>query len=998
VKKKVDITYKSCLTKNLGRGIKTAFERTILRGGLVFLLCLAMCLITACSTKNNTSGTRAWHSFMAKYNTLSNGQIAFQEGLDAQLRGHQDDYSNLLPIYISTKKATAGLGNSNYETAIEKAEKAIKLHTIKKKPVMSGGKLSAKEREFRNRKEFNPALKKAWLMMGKAQFNQGEFIEAASTFNYIIQMYSTQPEVSSVAKAWLARCYVALEWPYDAEDLLNKMRRDTMTVQSQREKDNTMAGFLILAERYEEAIPYLKETIKHTRGKLQRARLNYLLGQLYNELGDSKMAYKYLGKVTRSNPPYEMEFNARIMQTEVMSEGQSKKMIKKLNRMARSERNKDYLDRVYYAIGNIYMSTDDTTRCIAAWEKGIDKSTKSGPAKAMLLLRLGRLYWDRENYIDAQRCYQQCIGILDKEHEEYKETERRSKILDEVAPPLSDVKLQDSLQVLAKLPEAELFKAIDRVIEELKKKEKEEAKKAAAMGQTPGAPGVAGANQQNANAANRQPQTNMGMNQQKGAWYFYNPLTVQNGKQEFQRRWGQRANEDNWRRSNKRVEKNDDFEEYDYGDEDEEMADSLGIGDEGTEDDTSDEEKALQDSLANDPHQREYYLKQIPFTEEQLQSSNMILSEGLYKAGVLEVEKVENFPLALKTLLRLLNDFPEYEKKEDVYYHLFLLTGRMGDSEEAERYKTLITEEYPEGKIAALLNNPNYVMIATQGTHVEDSLYSDAYKAYMEDRYEVVEENYKFCTDNFPEGKNRAKLLFVHAMTQLYTEHRQEFMEELKELVQKYPQDEITEMAKSIVKGLEEGRLLSGDKYDATGIWGRRTASVEGDSTAIADTLKADRFTNFNFVLAYPTDSLNQDQLLFELARFNFTNFMVRNFDIELMDLSGISMMVVHGFLSYDEVHAYAQNLYNHHHMATILQGIRTVLISDDNLKMLGRQYSFDDYAEFFDKTFAPLVIPKNLNIDETDIPFVDPDDYVPEEETEEEILDDSSNSYDWLF
>lgn len=975
-------------------------SRSIMRGGVAFVVCVVVCLLTACSTKKNTSGTRAWHSFMAKYNTLSNGQIAYRDGLDAQIRGHQDDYSTLLPMYISTKKATASLGKSNYETAIEKAEKAIKLHTIKKKPTMSGGKMTAKEREFRNRKEFNPALKNAWLMMARAQFNQGEFIEAASTLNYIIQQYSTQPEVTGVAKALLARCYVALEWPYDAEDLLNKMRRDTMTVQSQREKDNTMAGFLILAERYEEAIPYLQTTIKHTRGKLQRARLNYLVGQLYNELGNSKMAYKYLGKVAKSNPPYEMEFNARIMQTEVMSKGQSKKMIKKLNRMARSERNKDYLDRVYYAIGNIYMSTNDTTKCIAAWEKGIDKSTKSGPAKAMLLLRLGQLYWDKENYIDAQRCYQQCVSILDKEHEEFKETERRSKILDEVQPPLSDIKLQDSLQVLAKLPKDELYKAIDRVIEELKKKEKEEAKKAAAMGQTPGTPGTPGA-QQNANAANRQPQSNAGgLSQQKGAWYFYNPMTVQNGKSEFQRRWGQRANEDNWRRSNKRVEKNDDFEEYDYGD-DEELSDSLGVGEggEGVEGEIDDEEKALMDSLANDPHNREYYLKQIPFTEEQLANSNAILSEGLYKAGILEVEKVENFPLALKTLLRLLNGFPEFEKKEDVYYHLFLLTGRMGNSEEAERYKELITEEYPEGKIAALLNNPNYVMIATQGTHVEDSIYTETYKAYMEDRYEVVEENYKFSTDNFPEGKNRAKLCFVHAMTQLYTDHRKEFLDELKELVQKYPKDEVTEMAQSIVKGLEEGRLLSGDKYDATGIWGRRTAGgMAGDSTAVADTLKADRFTNFNFVLAYPTDSLNQDQLLFEMARFNFTNFMVRNFEIELMDLSGISMMVVHGFLSYDEVHAYAQNLYNNRHMATILEGIRTVLISDDNLKMLGREYSFNDYEEFFDKTFAPLVIPKNLNIDETEIPFVDPDDYVPEEETEEEILEDDNNSYDWLF
>ena len=963
---------------------------------MMIMLCLVLGLLSACSTKKNTSGTRAWHSFLARYNTMYNGQVAFAEGMEAQTRGHQDDYSSLLPMYISTKKATAGLGKSNYEKAIEKSEKAIKVHTIKKKPTQSGNrKLTPKEKEYRNRKEFNPALKHAWLMLGKAQFQEGEFIEAASTFNYIAHMYSTQPEVCSVAKAWLARCYVALEWPYDAEDMLNKMKRDSMSIEGAREKENTEAAFLILAERYEEAIPHLHETIKHTRGKLQRTRLNFLMGQLYNELGNAKMAYKYLGKVTRSNPPFEMDFNARIMQTEVMSKGQSKKMIKKLQRMARNERNKDYLDRVYYAIGNIYMNESDTAKCIGAWEKGVEKSTKGGPAKAMLLLRLGQLYWNMEKYIDAQRCYQQCVSILDKEHEEYKETERRSKILTELQPPLSDIKLQDSLQTLAKLPEEERLAAIDRVIEELKKKEKEEAKKAAANGQTPGSNGNVGQNMaQNNNAPT--PNISSSNPGQRGAWYFYNPMTVQQGKQEFQRRWGQRPNEDNWRRSNKKVERNDDFEEYDYGD-DEEDNDSIAAG-EGNSPDLAEEEadKALKDSLANDPHEREYYLRQIPFTEEQLQASNAILSDGLYKAGVLEVEQLENFPLALKTLLRLLNDFPEHEKKEDTYYHLFLLTGRMGDTGEAERYKNLITTEYPEGKIAALLNNPNYVMIASQGTHVEDSVYTATYAAYMEDRYDEVEKNYQFSTDNFPEGKNRAKLLFVHAMTQLYTGHRTEFLEELKDLVSKYPQDEITEMAKSIVKGLEDGRLLSGDKYDATGIWGRRTAGEANDSTAMADTLKADRITDFNFVLAYQTNSLNQDQLLFEMARYNFTSFMVRNFDIELRDLDGISMLCVHGFHSYDEVHAYAQHLYSDKHMSTILAGIRTVLISNENLEKLGRQYSFDDYAEFFDQHFAPLAIPDDIRIDEpADIPFIDPDDYVPEEEMEEEILEEED---DWFF
>ena len=67
------------------------------------------------------------------------------------------------------------------------------------------------------------------------------------------------------------------------------------------------------------------------------------------------------------------------------------------------------------------------------------------------------------------------MGVLDKEHKEYKEVERRSKILAELSPHLEAVHLQDSLQELVRMPEQERNAAIDRVIEELKKKEKEEA-------------------------------------------------------------------------------------------------------------------------------------------------------------------------------------------------------------------------------------------------------------------------------------------------------------------------------------------------------------------------------------------------------------------------------------------------------------------------------------------------------------------------------------------
>ena len=967
-------------------------------------LAAMMWLLTACSTQKNTAGTRRYHAITARFNAMYNGQKAFDEGVDAQERGHKDNYTELLPMFVVADKNTASIGKSNFETAITKAEKAIKKHSIKRKPKRPQGKMSAKQRAFYNRREFNPFLKKAWMTLADAQFRQGEFIDAASAYNYIIRLYADDSDVNCVARAKLARCYVMLEWPYDAEDVFSKISRDSITTKGKRERDASYAAYLIYNQQYKEALPYVANTAKHTRGKQQRARLYFLTGQLHRLAGNNKEAYKALRKCIKLNPTYELAFNARILQTEVMAKGQGKAMIRRLQRMTKDPGNADYLDQIYYAMGNIHLADADTLHAIYAWKKGIEESKQNGFAKAMLCQRLGELHWQRNNYIDARECYDMLVGLMDKQNVKYGEVSQRAKALDEIEPHLSAVKLQDSLQVLAKLPEKEYLAAIDRVIAELKQKEKEQAKKeaqnqaagrtnptAAAQGATARAtgPARAGANRGN----------------QQGAFYFYNPQMVMQGKQEFQRRWGNRENEDNWRRSNKTVINPDNTEGYDYAAED--SLANAGLGEMGTagDDGLTDEERALKDSLANDPHHREYYLKQIPFTEEQVEASNQLILDGLYHGGVIMMEKIENFSLAKKTLFRIVTDFQDFEKMDDVYYHLFLLAMREENAEDTAYYRQMLQASFPESKLTVTVSNPRYMEIAYHGTHLEDSLYAATYEAYKSERYDVVDENFGISTTDFPEGAHRGKFLFVHAMSQLYTGHRETFLAEMKELVSSFSKDEISEMAGLIVKGVQEGRLLASDKWDNSSIWARRSVIDSSDSTAVADSLVADPLQPYVFILAYPTGQVDEDQLLFEMARWNFTSFMARNFDIEIVPAGEITQMRIKGFQTYDEVHAYAQQLYADATMRLRLEGIRGILISEDNLKLLGTRYSYDDYKDFYDEQLRPLQLPEGLILDETNDGFtIDADDLPAEgseseqgnengDEEEEEDDDD-----DWLF
>lgn len=951
------------------------------------LLLLALILLAgACSTQKNTAKSRWWHSFNARYNTYFNGAQAYISGSEEKEKSNKDNFTEVIPLYTVGNKASREIGKGNFDKAIEKSQKAIKLHSIKRRPEWTKKRRrTEKDIEWLNRKEYNPFLWKAWMLMGRSQFHKGAFDEAASTFSYMSRLYQTQPAIYGRARAWLAKCYIEQDWIYDAEDVIRNMRRDSIHRSAQKEWDYTFADYYIHTGDYEQAIPYLRKVIKHEMRSKQKAREYYLLGQLEAAVGHKDLAYKAYKHVCRLNPPYEVEFNARIAMTEVLAGGQAKKMISQLKRMARSDNNKDYLDQVYYAMGNIYLAQNDTAKAIGAYEKGNEKATRSGIEKGVLLLKLGDLYWEQEKFSDAQRCYGEAIGLLDKERDDYEQLSYRSKVLDELAPFTDAVHLQDSLQALAKMDEKERNEAIDRVIEALKKKEKEEKRKQAEEN----AQQVMQRNGATGNRNTPQPTVPQATQQQNGKWYFYNPLAVQQGKQTFEKQWGKRENVDNWQRVNKTV--------------------VAGLGENGEIPEMSQEQldsiaqvEAIQDSLEqvkdsaqNDPHKREYYLAQIPFTEEQLQASNLILEDGLYNSGVIFKDKLDNLPLSEKALRRLTDQYPDYENMADVYYHLFLLYNRKGEPAIADTYVEKLKEEYPESQWTTILSDPYFKENAKFGEHMEDSLYSSTYLAFKADRFDEVKANSRISEERFPLGANRDKFIFINGLGKLNDGDGDGCLADMTTLVEKFPQSKLAEMAGMIINGVKAGKQLHGGKFDLGDVWSRRSVVLSDSDSIAARQFTPDRNIDFVFMVAYKPDSVNENQLLYELARYNFTSYMVRNFDITIeQDDFGLHLMQVSGFRNFDEALQYARELYQQENIVRRLGKSRSYVISEQNKPLLGKQFSYDDYDAFYTKHFAPLKVSTfKLLSEPAEIGYEkEPD--IPMPTTEEEVdrmLDDGT-------
>ena len=905
-------------------------------------LFLVLILLTACgSTKVNTAQSRFYQAFVTRFNVYHNGHEAYKEGLDAQEKSHKDNYMEIIPLFPISKESTRSAGGSNFDKAIEKSQKAIKLHSIKKKPKKKEGReLTEADKLWYAKKEYNPFLHNAWMLMGKAQFQKGEFLEAASTFSYITRLYSEEPEIVAEARMRMAQCYAELEWNYEAENLLAQMQRDTVPYQLAGEYDAVMASHLLGQERFEEALPYLEKAVKRSgRTKKQKTREYYLLGQIYKHVGNNQQAYEAFNKVIKQNPPYEMEFNARIQQTETVNGRTATKMLKALKRMGSDPNNKDYLDQVYYAMGNVYLAQNDTINAIERYEKGAKESTRNGVEKGILLLQLGQIYWNRAEYVDAQRCYGEAIGLIDKDHKLYDLVNLRSVILDELVEHTVAIELQDSLQHLATLPEEELYAVIDNIIAEVIRQE-EEAKKteeeAVLMAQREEALGTAQTNGAQMNA----PQ----MSTNDNSWYFYNAQLVTQGKKNFQQKWGRRKLEDNWRRANKTVLSDDSNEGVNYDDEEDPI-----LSDSIVNDTTS---VAFSDSLATDPHNRMYYLQQIPFTEEQMMESNAILQEALFDAGIIYKDRLEDFGLAEQTLGRLNRQFPDFKRTDEVYYNLYLMYSRWKHWDEAEYYRNLLTERFPSSDYTLTINDPDFMTNAIQGKYMEDSLYVSTYAAYTKGAFEEVRANATLSAEKYSLGVHRPKFMFLDAMCCLQQGEQSAFLEQLKEIVNKYPENEISELAGLIAQGMHEGRLLASNSLG--NIWSRRLA-IPGE-TVVADSLRPsfseEQFTSFAFVLAYEEGTVNDNQLLFEIARYNFTKFMVRNFDITTSKHGDIAMLHVKGLRSFAEAYQYMLHLYDDSVMAEKLEGLRAILISEENLEILFKHYSIDEYVRFYEENF----------------------------------------------
>ncbi len=712
-------------------------------------LVILVSILVSCSTKKNTFTRRVYHNLTSHYNAFWNGRESFRQGIRQLADLNKDDYNKVLAVFEYGTEADAQSVYPQMDRAIEKSSKVIQNHSI-----------------YIKRKEHVRWIDDSYLLMGKAQLYKQEYRLAKRTFEFIVQRFKREP-IKYEAMVWIARANNAMGKFDEAQSVLDQVENKSSRIDKRTKRELAMvyADFYIRQGNYGPAIDYLQRAISYNHKKSVKNRLRFITAQIYQRQGYLQRASKYYAIVIKKNPPYEMEFNAKINMAKCFDAGSenSKEIRKTLNKMIRDEKNKEFLDQVYFALAEIAVKEKKKQEAMDYLRLSVSHSVNNDYQKTASSLAAADLFFKEPKYKLAQAYYDTAVQALPTDYPNYGDISRKTQTLTELVQNILIVERQDSLQRLGQMSEKERNKIIDAIIAEIRKEEEKQRQEEMNR-------------QQNLNFLTRNNRENNMSSSSSGNWYFYDPKQISLGYSEFINKWGKRKLEDNWRLSNKQM-VSFEFEE--------EEGDSL----------VSDSLKEKQ----GNPKTREYYLTEIPLTEDDIDASNEKIAEALYMQGMIYKEKLLDEEKSAEAYEKLLERFPKNEYLPEVYYHLYVLYQEEDNLTMADKYKNLILTDYTESDYAKLILDPNYKLQLIEKLDEAKKFYHTTFLKYKKQDYLGTIRDCDTAINKFDDKKLQAKFTFLRALSLGKVQNKEAMGLALNKLILKYPESEVIPFAKDIL-------------------------------------------------------------------------------------------------------------------------------------------------------------------------------------------------------
>ncbi|MBQ7985583.1 MAG: tetratricopeptide repeat protein [Bacteroidales bacterium] len=705
----------------------------------------------ACSTSKDKWQNRKYHQITAHYNAYWNGEQAYKQAQKTVDDNFKDDFTKILPVFKFPDANTAKSIKSNTDRAIEKSSKVIKKHSMRFSGV-----------------EKNPEIDDAYLLIGKSCLISRDFIGAEAAFKYVIGNWKRTQSIYE-PMVWLALCYNKQGKFSESELVLQEVEKALENKKAPKKLRNFM--LLVSAEnnisqgKTYVATENFNRRKKSIFKKSENCRIKFIEGQIYLEQKEYNKAYKCFQYVYRKSSDYNMQFVAKLNQAMCFEAGdeRSVKVINDLENLLDKEINRDYQDQIYYAIGEIYYRNRNITTACKKWEQSVSASKTNTTQKTASAIRCADVYYNTlTDYKKAYMYYDTALALIDKSYKDFRRISDRHRVLKNLVENLNTVEKWDSLIALSLLPKEELDKKIDGWITEYKleqkrKEEQEKLEKAIA--------------QRNLQISN----LNQGLNRNQSAFYFYNPTTVQSGKIEFERKWGKRALEDNWRLEQK-----------------EEISFDNDIADNQQDETNSKDSESRENTNTLTPASKEYYTKDIPFTQGAKDTANELIADALLDAGYIYWQGINNNEKAVETLLELQKRYPTHKNIPPSSYHLYKIYDEMGDFPASNYYKNKILQEFPTSEFAVMIENPSFWDSKDENNSAQDSVYRRVYDCYANKEYQSAVIAAQKAVEELKIGPYIPRLMYLSALSKGKLYGIDSLADNLNTVIYNYPSSEVT--------------------------------------------------------------------------------------------------------------------------------------------------------------------------------------------------------------
>ncbi len=607
-------------------------------------------------------------------------------------KGRVNDYNRVLPLFPTLDSTTVRATRPDLNDIIKKASLPI---------------------QHRPGSDWTDD---AYLLVGWARFYKMEFDDAVLTFKFV-NSTSKDPFAKQEALIGLMRSFMVLKQMDNAKAVSDLLDREVGLRKDARELFLTRAEYFLQLKEPKQAIAQLERAIPLIPLKNERSRTRYILAQLYQEQGQDKEATAQLNEILKRNPPYELDFFAKLMLGQVSDLGTKNKarLDKYYAGLLKDLKNKEYRDKIYYEMARLAYRQQKYADALALLRTSAKATTTNRSQKGYTYLLAGRIYYENlQKYRLAAAYYDSTIQAMPKENPTYAAIQERAAILKDFAKQYTIIETQDSLQALVKLPAEELNQRLSKYalaeIEAKRKaaeaalaaqKAKQKADQAKAQG-LPSAPSALSGTQRDISNPNAFDPTNAVAG---GAlWYFDNPTSLSTARTDFIRKWGDRGLRDNWRTV--RQPSNSPNTQQNGG-----VPPSITGNDTNRVNGT--EGKPGTTPAAPDPAAEQQalvtkYRADLPSTADKLAASNVQVEAAMYELGGIYKELLKEPARGYETYTKQVSRYAHGANAPEAYYLLYLYYKGLPDAEKTAQYAAALQREFPTSTYAKLIADPLY--------------------------------------------------------------------------------------------------------------------------------------------------------------------------------------------------------------------------------------------------------------------------------------------------